>query len=129
MESFENTGYPEREVEGTIFLDVCASNDVFAKRGKNFFFDDETQIAVFRIDGVLYAVSNICPHQHAPVICDGYIEDLTVTCPLHGWIYSLETGKALGGGGRLRTYKVLEQDNRVLLEKPTPIVPKWTLGW
>lgn len=129
MESFDDTGYPECDVDGVVFLQVCASDDVFSKRGKNFFFDEETQIAVFRTEGKLYAVSNICPHQHAPVICDGYIEEQTVTCPLHGWIYSLENGKALGGGGRLKTYKVFEKDGLVYVEKPVPVQPKWTLGW
>jgi len=127
MDNFFETKYPEREIDGTLFLQVCRSADVFPKRGKNFFFDEETQIAVFRVDGSLYAVSNICPHQHSPVICDGYIEDLTVTCPLHGWIYSLQSGKALGGGGRLKTYRVFEENGYVYIEKPRPVEPNWKL--
>ena len=72
-----------------------------------------------------HAVSNICPHQYAAVICDGLIEEGTVTCPLHGWIYSLDSGKALGSNARLKTYHVFELDGSIWLEKPEKLTPLW----
>jgi NAD(P)H-dependent nitrite reductase small subunit len=126
-EETEEIKFPEMERDGTTYLQVCKSDELFKNRGKNIFFDYEVQVAIFRVVGEkLYAVSNICPHQHAPVISEGYIdEDMTVTCPLHGWIYSIETGRALGGHTKLKTYKVFEEDNLVWLEKPKPEIPKW----
>jgi nitrite reductase (NADH) small subunit len=59
------------------------------------------------------------------VICDGLIEEETVTCPLHGWIYSLDSGKALGSNARLKTYRVFEQEGNVWLEKPQKQTPLW----
>ena len=104
-----NIDFPEIVHNDTIFVVVCQSNELRERKSKNIYFEEELQIAIFRIEGQLYAVSNICPHQHAAVICEGFIEELTVTCPLHGWIYSLENGKALGSHARLKTYEIFEE--------------------
>lgn len=117
--------YQEEVFDGKPFLRICSSNDVFQKKGKNVVFDEDVQIALIRDGSSLFAVSNICPHQYAPVICDGLIEEGTVTCPLHGWIYSLDNGKALGSNARLKTYAVFEKDGYIWLEKPERITPLW----
>jgi nitrite reductase/ring-hydroxylating ferredoxin subunit len=109
------------------FIRACSIHEIPKRRGRNIYFDEETQVAIFHIDGELFAVSNICPHQHSPVIADGYIEDCTITCPLHGWIYDLRNGKALGGSGRLKTYEVYLDGDDVMLEKPEPVEPTWTI--
>ena len=90
-----------------------------------FYFDEDVQIAVFRDNHQLFAVSNICPHQYAAVICNGFLEEKTVTCPLHGWIYSLESGKALGSNARLLTYHIFEDEGLVWLEQPKKTRPLW----
>jgi len=117
---------PEKN-DGKEFIRACSIRDIPKRRGRNIYFDEETQVALFYIDEELYAVSNICPHQHSPVIADGYIEDCTITCPLHGWIYDLKTGKALGGNGRLKTYQVYRDGDDVMLEKPEPVEPTWKI--
>jgi NAD(P)H-dependent nitrite reductase small subunit len=109
------------------FIRACSIQDIPRRRGKEIVFDEETQVALFNINDTLYAVSNICPHQHAPVIAEGYIEECTITCPLHGWVYDLQTGKALGGNGRLKTYEVYRDGDHVMLEKPEPVEPTWTI--
>ena len=111
--------------EGREYLCICSSKEVFQKKGKNIFFDEDVQIAIIREGSAYYAVSNICPHQNAAVICDGLIEEGTVTCPLHGWIYSLDSGKALGSNARLKTYHVFELDGSIWLEKPEKLTPLW----
>lgn len=125
MEEFPDVNFPETTIDGEPYLEVCTSAEIPLRKGKNIYFDEETQVALFRVDGVIFAVSNICPHQHAAVIADGWLEETTITCPLHGWIYSLENGRALGGGARLKTYKAFERDGAVYLEKPKPVAPKW----
>lgn len=117
--------FPEIEKDNKTFVLVCNSDELREYKSKNIFFDEELQVAIFRIKEKLYAVSNICPHQHAAVICEGFIEELTVTCPLHGWIYSLESGKALGSHAKLKTYEVFEENNTIFLEKPVQKMPKW----
>lgn len=50
------------------------------------------EVALFNVDGELYALENACPHQGGP-IADGWIEGRTVTCPWHAWCFELQTGK------------------------------------
>ncbi len=107
------------------YIQLCQSGDIFPQKGKNFYFDEDVQIAVFRDNHKLFAVSNICPHQYAAVICNGFLEEKTVTCPLHGWIYSLESGKALGSNARLLTYHIFEDEGLVWLEQPKKTRPLW----
>lgn len=107
------------------YIQLCQSGDIFPQKGKNFYFDEDVQIAVFRDNHELFAVSNICPHQYAAVICNGFLEEKTVTCPLHGWIYSLESGKALGSNARLLTYHIFEDEGLVWLEQPKKTRPLW----
>lgn len=133
MTDFPDVDFPERTINEKPFVEVCRSHDVLRRRGTCIIFDDETQIAIFRIgneaESKLYAISNICLHQHAPILADGVVEqaDCTVTCPLHGWTYALNTGKPVEAGvASLRTYEVFEERGVVVLEKPTPIVPDWT---
>jgi nitrite reductase/ring-hydroxylating ferredoxin subunit len=117
--------YSQLLIDGKPFLRICKSDDVYQKKGKNFYFDEDVQIAVIREGVNVYAVSNICPHQYEAVICDGLVEEGTVTCPLHGWIYSLDSGKALGSNARLKTYIVLEREGYLWLEKPEKSTPLW----
>ncbi|MCC7437325.1 MAG: Rieske (2Fe-2S) protein [Armatimonadetes bacterium] len=108
-------------------LRVCSIRELSSRRGTRVWLDDDTELALFRIDGVVYAVSNICPHQHAPAIADGFIEDCTVACPLHGWTYDLRTGNPVVGGARLKTYKVVVDGDDVFVEQPPPERPRWML--
>ena len=49
------------------------------------------QIMLYRHDGRLYAIDNICSHAGG-LLSRGPVADLTVTCPLHGSRFSLATG-------------------------------------
>ena len=48
-------------------------------------------VALFNIDGDVYALENCCPHQGGP-IADGWVEGETVTCPWHAWCFNIKTG-------------------------------------
>jgi nitrite reductase (NADH) small subunit len=49
------------------------------------------EVALFNVDGTLYALENACPHQGGP-IAEGWVEGLTVVCPWHAWCFDLRTG-------------------------------------
>jgi NAD(P)H-dependent nitrite reductase small subunit len=49
------------------------------------------EIAIFNVDGTLYATSNICPHQGGP-LDEGMVEGSTVVCPWHAWAFDVCTG-------------------------------------
>ena len=61
-------------------------------------------VAVFRTsDDQIFALYDRCPHKGGP-LSEGIVHGRSVSCPLHNWVISLETGKALGADeGQVRT--------------------------
>ncbi|HRP02766.1 MAG TPA: Rieske 2Fe-2S domain-containing protein [Candidatus Kapabacteria bacterium] len=117
-------------IDGVKYLEVCNSKDVVESKGTKIQLpdDDDFQVAIFRINGELICLDNICPHRHADKIYDGIIKDNNVTCPLHGWTYSLQTGENINksqGLKSLKKYHCFEQSGKVYLEEPIFEVPKW----
>jgi nitrite reductase (NADH) small subunit len=51
------------------------------------------EIALFNVNGVIYAINNRCPHKSGPLI-RGYVSGRSITCPMHGWRYDLATGES-----------------------------------
>jgi nitrite reductase/ring-hydroxylating ferredoxin subunit len=87
-------------------------------RGKRVKVGDE-DVAIWNVDGRFFAVSNVCVHQHLPVMHEAILEGTTITCPMHGWCYSLETGKATVGDGRIRVYGVKLFGKELLIQMPS----------
>ena len=57
---------------------------------------DGRQILLYRHDGTVYALDNLCSHA-AGLLSRGAVEGLTVTCPLHGSQYCLADGSVRRG--------------------------------
>jgi 3-phenylpropionate/trans-cinnamate dioxygenase ferredoxin component len=55
---------------------------------------DDTQIVVFNIDGVYYAIENVCTHDGGQ-LTGGDIEGDQIVCPRHGARFCIRTGEAL----------------------------------
>lgn len=129
--SDEEKQYPAIEKDGKVFCDVMAAKDLVEKKGKRVSFseDPDWELAVFRIEGELYCVTNICPHRHQPEIYNGILTGTELMCPLHGWTYSLETGQNVNthqGIKSLKQFEIFEQDGRIYVEKPTSdSTPLW----
>lgn len=71
------------------------------------------EVALFHLDnGEMLAIENRCPHQGGP-LSEGILACDTVTCPLHGWRVNLSTGEAIGEEGRLATYMVRGNGEKV----------------
>ena len=51
-------------------------------------------IAVYNVDGALYAIEDVCSHDGNP-LAEGPREGLEVICPRHGARFCLRTGAAL----------------------------------
>jgi 3-phenylpropionate/trans-cinnamate dioxygenase ferredoxin subunit len=72
------------------------SDAAFAE-GEHIVVDvDGVDAAIFRIDGALYAVQDICTHDGAE-IASGNREGGDIICPRHGAKFCLKTGKVLRG--------------------------------
>ncbi len=97
------------------YVKVAKLADLSERHGKFIRIEDD-EIALFKVDGKLYAIDNVCPHQHISALHQGELTGLTVTCPMHGWTYSLETGKAEGGSGQVKTYPVKVVGENVFIE-------------
>jgi nitrite reductase/ring-hydroxylating ferredoxin subunit len=52
-------------------------------------------IALYNVDGEIYATDNICTHAFA-LLSDGWLDGDCIECPLHAGRFDVKTGKALG---------------------------------
>jgi sulfoxide reductase heme-binding subunit YedZ len=74
------------------FHDVCAVTDLRDGRGRVVCVGDE-RIAIFRYDGKVSAISNVCQHQNGP-LGEGRIVRGCVVCPWHGYEYRPDSGSS-----------------------------------
>ena len=74
-------------------------------------------IAVFRTAAnEAFALEDRCPHKAGP-LSQGIVHGKSVTCPLHNWVISLESGCALGADkGQTRTFPLKIEQGRILLD-------------
>ncbi|NEU31899.1 Rieske (2Fe-2S) protein [bacterium LRH843] len=90
------------------------------------------EIGIYNRSGTYYGIRNVCPHQQAE-LCLGVVsgtnlpskpheyifgmEEGVLSCPWHGWEFSLETGKSLFDPERykVKTYPVKVENERVVL--------------
>ena len=49
-------------------------------------------VALFNVDGELFALDGICPHQGGP-LGKGYLSGCVVTCPWHGFQFDVREGQ------------------------------------
>jgi len=77
---------------------------------------DGLPIALANVGGTVYAFGDSCRHEGGPLSA-GLLVDETVTCPWHGWTYSVRTGKSIVPpvGLRLPTYPVSVEDGQIVL--------------
>ena len=101
----------------TVFVRVARLADLTEHRGMRVVVC-ENEIALWYVQGRVFAVGDVCAHQHVPTIHEGVLSGLTVTCPRHGWTYSLESGKAVEGDGCLPVYPVKVEKGEVFVAVP-----------
>ena len=99
------------------FIRVAIVSEIPERKCKLIVLEDE-HVGLWRVNGRIYAINNICPHQHISSLHQGTLEGLCVTCPMHGWTFSLETGAATFGTGQAKTYRVSVEGGNVFVEKP-----------
>jgi nitrite reductase/ring-hydroxylating ferredoxin subunit len=63
-------------------------------------------IALFNVEGTIYATDNTCLHQGGP-LGEGDLMGEVVICPWHQWEYNVRTGELVGNSSvKLVTYPV-----------------------
>lgn len=98
------------------WIDICDVSDI-PLRGARIAKTAVGCVAVFRTDDAeVFATSDRCPHKGGP-LSEGIVHGKKVTCPLHNWVFSLETGEAQGADeGQIATYATQVVEGRVLLD-------------
>ncbi len=106
-----------RPAAGDAFTEVARLRDLEGGRGKRAYLGADA-IALFQVDGRVFAVSDRCTHGRAS-LSEGSVDPVgcRLTCPWHGGVFELGSGLPAGGPVRvpLRTYEVRVEGDRVLV--------------
>ena len=75
---------------------------------------EDKKIAVFNVDGEIYAIDDTCSHAEAS-LSEGEVYDCKIECPLHGAEFDIKTGQAVTPPATkdVKTYDVIEKDGWV----------------
>lgn len=103
---------PVTRTDGSVLHPVCAVGEL--PPGEVVRLDLPVPVAVFNVDGELYAIDDTCTHQDAS-LADGWVEDCAVECPLHASVFDLRTGAVSGPPARtgVRSHPVTVADGRI----------------
>jgi sulfoxide reductase heme-binding subunit YedZ len=112
---------PDRPLDESGFVDVCALADIPERRAVIACLSGE-RVAVFRYDGKISALSNVCQHQNGP-LGEGRIVHDCVVCPWHGYEYLPASGASPSPFiEKVPTFSVRLKQGRVLVH-PLPHPP------
>ena len=96
------------------FVKVMAADDLPPGRCREVQIAGKS-VALYNVDGTLYATSNSCLHRGGP-LGQGELDDRLVICPWHAWGFDVTTGASeTDPEMKLATYEVKVQDGHVLL--------------
>jgi nitrite reductase (NADH) small subunit len=92
-------------------------------RGARCVKTPQGKIAVFRTaENEVFAIEDQCPHKGGP-LSQGIVHARAVTCPLHNWVISIETGKALGAdNGVVRTIRLEVRGDEIFVALPAELL-------
>jgi len=81
---------------------------------------DDVRVALFNLDGEIYAIEDVCTHDGGPLVEGTVVNGCEVICPRHGARFDIRTGKALSFPAfePTSTYAVRVDGNDVLIEQP-----------
>ena len=116
--------YRTRAMNGELasegLVKVCGVSEIETDHAKTIFIADQN-IAIFKYDGKISAVNNMCRHQLGP-LGEGKIIDGCITCPWHGYQYRPEDGQSPPPfTERIATYRVKIVDDTIWVDpRPNP---------
>ena len=114
------TAFKERKIDTTKtkekegWLQVCNISEIEEDRAKIFTVENE-RVAIFKYDGKLSAIHNVCKHQGGP-LGEGKIIDGCITCPWHGYQYLPHNGQSPPPfTEKVSTYQLKLEDDTVFI--------------
>lgn len=96
-----------------------ATTDELPVGSRKIFSVDDVSVALFNINGTIYAIEDRCTHDDGP-LAEGEVEDCSLTCPRHGARFDIRTGAALSFPAFEPThvYEVKIEGDEVWIESP-----------
>jgi 3-phenylpropionate/trans-cinnamate dioxygenase ferredoxin subunit len=77
----------------TEWIRVCATSELLPGEYK-VVYDGDVPIAVFNVDGELYAIEDVCTHDGGE-LTGGELRGHEIECPRHGAKFDVRTGAVL----------------------------------
>jgi len=107
--------------DATPWLRVGSVDQIPERRAKVVCIRGQERVAIFRYNGRLSAVTNVCAHQGGP-LGEGEVVDGCITCPWHGYQYDPGNGRSPPPfTEQIATYRVRVEGRDVLLDpRPQP---------
>lgn len=104
------------------WIDACDIDEIPHNRARVVCVPGRERVAIFRHDGGVSAVTNVCVHQGGP-LGEGKVIDGCITCPWHGWQYRPADGQSPPPfAEKIATYRLRLVGTRVQL-CATPLPP------
>lgn len=115
--AFKETDLDEETVSNDEFVEACAVDEIPEKRACIRTIAGE-RVAIFKYDGKISAISNVCQHQNGP-LGEGRIgDDGCITCPWHGFQYLPDTGASPPPfTEKVPTFNVKIEDGKVFVRR------------
>jgi nitrite reductase/ring-hydroxylating ferredoxin subunit/DMSO/TMAO reductase YedYZ heme-binding membrane subunit len=111
----------KRDASHGDYVPACTIDDIPEKRACIVSCGGE-RVAIFKYDGRISAISNVCQHQNGP-LGEGKIIDGCVTCPWHGYQYLPGTGASPPPfTEKVSTYRTRIDGYQVFVD-PNPLPP------
>ncbi len=99
------------------FVKVAKKSDLPQGACKHVELEDKgISIALYNVNGNLYAMNGTCPHMGGP-LGEGDLDGNVVTCPWHGWQFDVTTGNCVIRPGLKQTaYPVKAEGGDILVD-------------
>jgi nitrite reductase/ring-hydroxylating ferredoxin subunit len=80
---------------------------------------NELRLALYRIEGAVYATNDVCTHDFA-LLSEGYLDGDCIECPLHQALFHIPTGEVRSppASEPIPTYPAKEEAGSVLVDLP-----------
>ena len=101
------------EVSQETWTDVLADTDL-KDGGVKGIKVRGSHVAFYKIDGGIFATSDVCSHEFA-LLSGGWLEGDEIECPLHGARFKIKDGRCLGPLAHedIKSYSVRLRDGRI----------------
>ena len=97
------------------FIKVAKKSEIPSDTGYLVLVDD-LEIALYKVEGKVFAMHARCPHQGGPMH-EGGLAGKMATCPWHGWEFDVTNGKCgFNPSIKLPTFEVKEDGEEIFIK-------------